>query len=346
MPIQSLTKWLALFGLAFFISACGPSHTPPEAVRLAGSTMGTFYHITLVVDNPLQDTAALQKQIDQRLELVNDQMSTYRQDSELSRFNQYQGLQPFTVSAATSEVVKEALRLGEQTKGALDVTIGPLVNLWGFGPQARPEETPTAAEIAEAKARMGYQQLTVTAAHSLQKSAVDLYVDLSAIAKGYGVDSVADLLDSLGYRNYLVEVGGELRTRGDNLQGNKWRIAVEKPDTQSRMVQRIIEPGDNAVATSGDYRNYFEDGGIRYSHTIDPETGHPINHRLVSATVIAPSCMTADGLATALMVMGPEKGRLFAEQHQLPVLMIVKTDDGFVEYTSPSFEQYLASQGS
>ncbi|GAA5214332.1 FAD:protein FMN transferase [Corallincola platygyrae] len=344
MVLRSLTKWLALFGLAFFISGCNPEPNAKDAIRLTGSTMGTFYHITLVSEQPV-DPVSLQAKIDQRLELVNDQMSTYRPDSEISQFNRQASTDPYTVSVETAAVFQEALRLGALTHGALDVTVGPLVNLWGFGPQARPEEIPTDKEIAQAKSLTGFQRLHVVSDTQVQKELPNLYVDLSSIAKGHGVDAVAELLEVEGINNYLVEIGGELRTRGVNAHGMPWRIAVEKPDTQERAVQRIIQPGAHAVATSGDYRNYFEDNGVRYSHTIDPQTGAPINHRLVSVTVVAESCMTADGLATALMVMGPEESRDFAELHKLPVLMIVKTDEGFMEYTSPQFEQYLASQG-
>lgn len=302
--------------------------------------MGTTYHITLVSESPDWAADQLMSDIDSVLERVNDQMSTYRPDSELSRFNRYAAFAPFSVSPDTALVVEEALRLGRMTGGALDVTVGPLVNLWGFGPDGRPERVPTQREIEHTRQRTGLNKL-FTSTHALQKREPTLYVDLSAIAKGYGVDVVADYLRDQGIDNFMVEIGGELRTMGFNHKRLDWRIAVEKPVQGSRAIQRIVTPKNNGLATSGDYRNYFEQDGIRYSHTIDPATGKPIDHRLVSVTVVHPSAMTADGLATALMVMGPERGLEFARSKRLAVLIMVKTNQGFVEYNTPEFSPFL-----
>lgn len=343
MIYNNAIKWLALFGLAIFISACGQE---PElerySLKLNGKTMGTTYHITLVAEAPEWNAETLKSDIDKLLERVNDQMSTYRPDSELSRFNRYAALAPFSVSGDTALVVEEAIRLGRLTDGALDVTVGPLVNLWGFGPDAQPERVPTQQVIEQTRLRTGLDKL-FTSAEALLKREPKLYVDLSAIAKGYGVDVVAGYLREQGITDFMVEIGGELRTMGSNERGVGWRIAVEKPAQGERAVQRVIAPQDNGLATSGDYRNYFERDGVRYSHTIDPATGKPINHRLVSVTVVHPSAMTADGLATAIMVMGPDKGLEFARSEYLAVLMLVKTDQGFVEYNTPAFTPYLVN---
>jgi thiamine biosynthesis lipoprotein len=236
--------------------------------------------------------------------------------------------------------VKEALRLNGLTLGALDVTVGPLVNLWGFGPEARPEVVPTDAELSERKAMTGIQHLAVDG-NMLKKDIPNLYVDLSTIAKGWGVDVVADYIQSQGILNYMVEVGGEMRLKGLNREGVAWRIAIEKPSVEERSIQEIIEPGDMAVATSGDYRNYFERDGVRYSHIINPATGKPINHKVVSVTVLDASSMTADGLATGLMVLGEEQGMRIAEQNNIPVFMIVKTQDGFKEMASTAYKPFL-----
>nr|WP_216610449.1 FAD:protein FMN transferase [Vibrio coralliilyticus] len=313
---------------------------PVEQIHLSGPTMGTTYNIKYIESEGIPSPEALQKEVDRLLEEVNDQMSTYRKDSELSRFNQNQTSTPFEVSPQTATVVKEAIRLNGLTLGALDVTVGPLVNLWGFGPEARPEVVPTDEELAARKANTGIQHLTVEG-NLLTKDIPNLYVDLSTIAKGWGVDVVADYIQSQGIQNYMVEVGGEMRLKGINREGVKWRIAIEKPSADERAVQEIIEPGDMAVATSGDYRIYFERDGVRYSHIINPQTGKPIRHKVVSVTVLDKSSMTADGLATGLMVLGEEQGMKIANENDIPVFMIVKTEDGFKEMASEAYKPFM-----
>ncbi|WP_428447799.1 FAD:protein FMN transferase [Photobacterium nomapromontoriensis] len=324
--------------LAFTLSACSDQR---ELIHLNGSTMGTYYSIKLIKQEGLPSAADLQTEIDRRLELVNDQMSTYRKHSELSQFNQHRSSAPFEVSADTAKVVTEALRISKLTDGALDVTVGPIVNLWSFGPEARPEKMPTDEELAERRKEVGIEHLSVNGKR-LIKDIPDLYVDLSSIAKGFGVDVVADYFDELGVKDYLVEIGGELRIKGNNQEGVPWRIAIEKPtEDGSRAVQEVIEPGNMAVATSGDYRNYFEENGVRYSHLIDPKRGMPISNHVVSVTVLRPSCMTADALATAFSVMGEEQALALANQQNIPVLMIVSTDQGFKEFASDAFVPYM-----
>ncbi|MBY8161682.1 FAD:protein FMN transferase [Vibrio fluvialis] len=332
-----MKTWLVALASLLLLAGC---EQPPQQVHLSGPTMGTSYNIKYLQQDGLPSSDDLHKEIDRLLEEVNDQMSTYRKDSELSRFNQYQGIDPFEVSNQTATVVREAIRLNGLTEGALDVTVGPLVNLWGFGPEARPEVVPTDAELAERKANTGIHHLSVEG-NKLSKDLPHLYVDLSTIAKGWGVDVVANYIESQGIHYYMVEVGGEIRLKGLNRDGVPWRIAVEKPTVDERSIQEIIEPGDMAIATSGDYRNYFERDGVRYSHIINPQTGRPIHNRVVSVTVLDKSCMTADGLATGLMVLGDEKGIEIAEQNHIPVFMIVKTDDGFKEIASSAFKPYL-----
>jgi thiamine biosynthesis lipoprotein len=321
----------------FLVSACSDKR---EQIHLSGPTMGTLYNVKYIVTDQAPKPEIVQAKLNELLEQVNDQMSTYRQDSELSRFNRYYGTEPFPVSKETAIVVKEAIRLNSLTLGALDVTVGPLVNLWGFGPEARPETIPTEEQLAERRAQTGIEHLSVTET-SLRKDLRSLYVDLSTIAKGGGVDVLADYLESVGIVDYMVEVGGEMRLNGLNREGVRWRIAIEKPTVDERNIQEIIEPGDMAIATSGDYRNYFEKDGIRYSHIIDPSSGKPINNRVVSVTVIDPSSMTADGLATGLMVLGDEEGMAIANEHNIPAFMIVKTEDGFKELASESFKPFL-----
>ena len=332
-----MKKWLVAFASLLVLAGC---EKPAEQVHLSGPTMGTTYNIKYIAADGLPTPQELQTEVDRLLEEVNDQMSTYRKDSELSRFNQSQSADAFEVSQQTARVVKEAIRLNGLTQGALDVTVGPLVNLWGFGPEARPEVVPTEEELVARKAMTGIEHLTVEG-NTLTKDIPNLYVDLSTIAKGWGVDVLADYIQSQGINNYLVEVGGEMRLKGLNREGVRWRIAIEKPTVEERSIQEIIEPGDMAVATSGDYRNYFESDGIRYSHIINPETGKPIKHKVVSVTVLDKSSMTADGLATGLMVLGEEQGMKVAEENNIAVFMIVKTDDGFQELASSAYKPYI-----
>jgi thiamine biosynthesis lipoprotein len=301
--------------------------------------MGTTYNVKFVpVKGVNQDR--LHKQIDQILVDINQLMSTYIQDSELSQFNQWASTDPFTLSPQTLEVLNEAKRLGAMSDGLLDVTVGPLVNLWGFGPQNRPEKIPSEIVIKNTLQQIGLNKLTVgsTWAKKLEK---DLYVDLSTIAKGYAVDQLAELLLQNQITRFLVEIGGEMRLSGIKASGIPWKVAIEKPQTEQRSVQKIISIGNNAIATSGDYRNYYEQEGVRYSHLIDPTTGYPIRHNVVSATVVHPSSMTADGLATALNVMGKENALELAEKYNIAVLLITKEKDGFTEYTSAKFEQLV-----
>ncbi|MBD2810986.1 FAD:protein FMN transferase [Xenorhabdus sp. Vera] len=339
MLSKKMINWGALLFAVMLLAACGG----PEQQNLNGQTMGTYYAVKYVADSSVPAPENLQKEIDRLLEEVNDQMSTYRPNSELSRFNQSREVnKPFPVSSATAKVVKEAIRINKLTEGALDVTVGPLVNLWGFGPEGRITKAPTDEELATRRVWTGIGNLSVEG-NNLIKAIPELYVDLSSIAKGYGVDAVVEYLESQNIRNYMVDIGGEVRTLGNNGKGNLWRIAIEKPsDTgMAQSAQEIIEPGNMSVATSGDYRNYFEQNGARYSHTINPKTSRPITHNLVSITVIAPTCMSADGFSTGLDVLGPEKGMELAEKLNIPVFMIVKTKDGFEERYSAAFKSYL-----
>lgn len=332
--------WLALIGLAFFVS-CSPVKEAPTPILLEGKTMGTSWSAKFYTDQDTIRKESFYKDINALLETVNDQMSTYRPQSELSRFNRHSSSEAFSVSSDTASVIQAAIDLGNKTNGALDVTLGPLINLWGFGPNGRVEQAPSDAEIAAANSFIGLDKIKVSE-NTLTKSSAQLYVDLSAIAKGFGVDKMAEYLEQKGINAYLVDIGGEMRAKGQKPDGQAWKVAVEKPQAGlARSVHQVVMPGDNAIATSGDYRNYFEQDGVRYSHTIDPVTGKPINHKLASISVIAPTCMEADGLATALNVMGPEKALRFAEQHKIAIYLLIKTEDGFAAKHSTEFAQYL-----
>jgi thiamine biosynthesis lipoprotein len=338
-------KLMLLITLAVSLSACFPSNPSKNTeVLLQGRTMGTTYNIKVVATEEQVIELKLQQQIDAALKQVNQEMSTYIADSELSKFNQSTSAEAIEISVGLTRVIKESIRLGNLSGGKLDVTVGPLVNLWGFGPEQRPEKVPSDAILSATNERVGLQNL-VLEGNLLSKRIPDLYIDLSTIAKGYGVDIIAELIESNGLTHYLVEIGGEMRLRGFKHTGELWAIAIEKPildqSGEERAVHQVIIPKDNAVATSGDYRNYFEADGRRFSHIIDPSTGKPIDHNLVSVTVVHPSSMTADGLSTTLMVMGMEKGMAFASENNLAALFISKTENGFDERFTVKFKQYL-----
>jgi thiamine biosynthesis lipoprotein len=308
-------------------------------VALSGETMGTSYSVKyLNLDGASTDLSASQMQtkIDNLLIDINQKMSTYIADSELSLLNKAPANVAYPISNETAYVIREALSLHAISNGMLDITVGPLVNQWGFGPSLRANKVPSSESLAKTMEHVGVDKFALVE-NSVLKSHSKVYIDLSTIAKGYGVDELADLLESEGLRNYLVEIGGEMRVAGIKLNGEKWLIAIEKPISGERAIQTIISIGDNAIATSGDYRNYFEEDGIRYSHLIDPTTGYPIQHNLVAVTVVAPTSIRADGLATALMVMGPLASRDLVEREDIAALFITKEGDQFVEYKSPEF---------
>ncbi|NLE38533.1 MAG: FAD:protein FMN transferase, partial [Pirellulaceae bacterium] len=279
------------------LAACRPASRDVGQTELRGRTMGTTYTVKLVP--PVRDATtaeAIHEAVKDELDAVDSRMSTYRDDSELSRFNASSSTDWFAVSSETAQVVHEAIEIGRISGGALDVTIEPLVRLWNFGPGASENEgVPSDDQIEEARRSTGLHLLDARLdPPAIRKDRPEVHVDLSSIAKGYAVDRVADLLDRVadlldrrGHDNYMVEVGGEVRSRGLNRQGRPWQIAIERPIGGAREIQSVLPLGTRAMATSGDYRNYFEKDGRRYSHLIDPRTGRPIAHGLVSATVLA-----------------------------------------------------------
>ncbi len=334
---QLTLTWLALIGLAILVFFPREYSSEPQPVELKGSTMGTTYSVKLYPSQEQLQQNNLFELVDNELERINQLMSTYQPDSELSLLNQLEANTPLTFSSDSIAVLHESKRLYEASGGAFDVTVGPLVNLWGFGPDGKVESKPSDDALSHAKEFVGMDLIDIRG-NSVMKLDERVYLDFSSIAKGYGVDRVANLLEGLGIHNYLVEVGGELRFSGNKPNGSPWTVAIEKPVTDRREVQVIIKPKNLAMATSGDYRNYFEEDGVRYSHTIDPRTGYPINHKLASVTVLHQSAMSADGLATMLTVLGPVAAMEYAEANQLAVYLIVKTDSGFQGLMSSQFE--------
>jgi len=332
-----LKKYFLIF---LFISVifAGNCKKQTEPVRISGNTMGTTYNITVITEKDV-DEKRLKGDIDKTLKRVNMEMSTFIDDSEISRFNNTRSLEWIPVSLPFAKVVKKSLEISEKSDGAFDITVGPLIELWGFGKKEK-KKIPSDADIASVSEAIGYKNLKVRLSPpSLKKDKSELKINLSAIAKGYGVDSVADLLSSKGYNNYLVEIGGEIRTGGKKF-GKRWRVGIITPDTLNSF-DKVVRLTDISLATSGDYYNYFEKNGKRYSHTIDPKTKRPITHKLASVTVAYKDCMTSDGYATAIDVLGPEKGYEFAVKENLAVYMIIRGKDGFIVKMTPSFKEFL-----
>lgn len=333
--------------LFLLLAGCdNQNNSVARGLVLEGKTMGTFWRVSLADVDRAQEQDLRQK-IQAQLDADDRLMSTWKPDSALSRFNQFTGTEPYPVSEAMSDIVTMALRIGEKTDGAMDITVGPLVNLWGFGPDKAPEKTPNQAEISAAKALTGLHHLQVINASGkqwLQKDLPGLYVDLSTIGEGYAADHLARLMEQNGISRYLVSVGGTVVARGMNNAGDPWRVAIQKPTDRESAIQALVDINGHAISTSGSYLNYYELDGKRISHIIDPQTGRPIEHNLVSVSVIATTAMEADGWDTGLMVLGEEKAKQVAEKEGLAVYLITKGDQGFETWMSPQFKTFLLDQ--
>ncbi len=318
-------------------AACSPEADPVTV--LTGSTMATSY--TVRIAEPVADRERVQAAIQAQLDTIEGLMSTYIDDSDLTRFNASAASEWIPVDQATCEVVAVALAVSEQTGGAFDITVGPLVDLWGFGPDGAISEPPPADQLAAARDRTGYAGLAVDCDRpAIRKDRAELAIDLSAIAKGYAADVVAGHLLASGIAHFLVEVGGEMRVQGEKPGGESWRVGIEAPVRERLDVFGALEVSDIAVATSGDYRNYFEKDGRFYSHTLDPRTGAPVTHNTGGVTVLAGNAARADALATALLVLGAEHGLELAERENIAALFLTRSADGIDAIESSAFEAH------
>ncbi len=298
---------------------------------LIGKTMGTGYNATLSGYVPRATVKNLRQQIEGELVEINRQMSTWDPKSEISSFNLSDESEPFEISAPFAMVVARALELSESSGGAFDPTLSPLLNLWGFGSGGEERKVPADAEIAATKALTGWRKLGVGVDSTLRKSIPGLALDLGAIAKGYGVDAIGQLLDEAGHENWFVEIGGEVVVRGLNPKGKPWRIGIQYPSSNPAVdkLQGIVNLTEGAVATSGDYRNYIQQDGVLYSHILDPRSGRAVLSDTASVTVVAPNCMDADGMATALFVMGADEGLTWVEERpKVEAMFLVRGADG------------------
>lgn len=339
---NTFTKGLLLSSVITLLSACNKPQSRPQ-IDINGKTMGTFYSVKVSGDIAISKEQ-LQHQIDTLLEQANDDISTYRADSVLSRFNHSHSTNPQAIPRGMANIILMAQRIGRDTGGAIDITIGPLINLWGFGSDKRPVKVPTQQQIAAAQKKVGLQHLNLFSGSRgewLQKDLPGMYVDLSTLGEGYGTDELVRLMTRNGITNYLVLVGGAVSAHGVNSQGKPWRVAIQKPTDRENAVQALVDLQGYSISTAGSYRNYFELDGQHYSHIIDPSTSKPIQHRLVSATVIASSALEADGWDTGLMVLDTEKALQLAQERGLAAYLISKTNDGFSTVMTPQFKAFL-----
>jgi thiamine biosynthesis lipoprotein len=319
MRIPALAAAIAALGLA------GCAAAPPETL-LAGETMGSAWTAKVVGPLPMP-VARLREGMQARFEAVNQALSTYRPDSALSRFNADTTGEWVALDPELAVVMSYALRLSERSGGAYDVTVGPLVDLWGFGPDPATRKVPDTAAIARARDRVGWRKVEIDDAARRARKPPGVRVDLSSLGKGRGVDRVAEFLDSVGVSNYLIDLSGKLRARGRNSRGGLWTVAVETPGADApsgepAVMPAIVELRDESIATAGDYRRFFEADGRHYSHIIDPRNGFPVTHETVSATAIAADCMAADAWATVFMAMSPDDALRLADAASMPALLI------------------------
>lgn len=344
--------FVLLLGLSLHRLLLAPApETTPDTLVLAGEAMGSTWEVRIAgdgLDEALR--ARAQAEVEKRLAEIDLWFSTWRPDSEISRFNASRSHEPFDVSSPTAELVSYAIELCKWSGGAFDITIAPLVTRWGFGRGVPSGEPPSQAEIDDHLSRTGAEILHVgrgnpTRGGFLHKSDPAVEIDLSAIAPGYAADHVAAGLFALGREDFLVEVGGEIYAAGHRADGKPWRVAIEEPDEAAvRRIHSVLELSNQGLATSGDYRAYYMQDGRRLSHTIDPRSGRPIENGMASATVIAPTAAQADGFATALMVLGAREGLAFAEQWNLPAMTLTRNaEGGFTEERNALYPEPLAA---
>lgn len=351
MAVERTTRWLralivmgTLLGLLMSVAGCSENDRPLEPpVRFEGDIFGTFYQVTIMDPLTQGESAALEDGFLAELESVDQAMSTYRDDAELVVFNEAPLEEWQPLSNELIEVLAISQSVAEASHGAFDITVGDLVNLWSFGPGARPEEVPADDVLAERLDQVGFDAVEVDTQNMQARRTRDVFVDLSGVAKGHATDRVAAYLDQQDMQHYIVNIGGELIARGlrDEEAQTPWQIGIEVPEDGQQRAQHIIPLESMSVATSGDYRNYFEVDGQRFSHTIDPRTGRPVTHQLASVSVFHPSNAWADAWATALLVVGEQEAMQMAIENSLKVLLLIRDGEQWRSIASPEFVNYF-----
>ena len=343
------TKKSFVMAVALLLAACS-GEEPPGVLRISGDTMGTTYNITAIGVPGDVTKESLSEEIETVLADVNAKMSNWDKESEVSRISASGDTGPFDVSADFLTVMSAANQVHDLSDGKFDVTLGPLIELWGFGPREPDDPVPSDADIDEALKFVGQSDvLTLNAdASELAKKYAQVGINLSAIAKGFAIDDIAAKLKELGAENFMVEIGGDLVVAGRNEMDEAWKIGIEKPEPGEKVVELVVPLEDKGLATSGDYRNFIEHDGVRYSHIIDPVTGRPITHWTTSASVVADNAMMADAWATTMLVLGAERGLEIAEANQIAVYFISRVgqngSDPYITRASSAFNALLESQ--
>jgi thiamine biosynthesis lipoprotein len=333
--------WVLLLALVAILAGCA---RVPQQLSLTGPTMGTGYSVKVAGLPAGVTERQVREHIDRVLARIDTATSGYRPDSEISRFNASSSTGWVAVSPDLATVVAAALQVSEQSGGVLDITIAPLVDLWGFGPSGPRTEVPAELEVGRARSRVGFRKLQARISPpALRKENPALAIDLNAVAPGYAVDLLAAEFSRLGLRNFMIDIGGEVRVAGRNGHGRTWRIAVEKPLDGEPQPYAILELADLAVTTAGEYRHYDVRNGKRFSHTIDPRTGRPIEHDLAAVIVISSTALQADAWATALNVLGEEAGYALAMHRKMPVMFLSQRNGQLARRTTPWFEPYLVA---
>jgi thiamine biosynthesis lipoprotein len=320
---------------ALALAACQPA----AETQLAGAVQGTTYHVKVVLDGLPVAPEQVQADIDAAFRLVDEKLSNWRDDSEISRINQQKTTEWLSVSPEIAQVISVAMDIYRRTDGCYDLTVKPLIDLWGFSKHE--QQVPDQAAIDQARRHIGMDKLELdVGGRRLRKLDPELQIGLDSIAQGYTVAVVARALESRGIQNYLAEIGGEMMVKGRKANGNPWRVAVEKPTPMAQEVQRVIdihEAQGTAVMTAGTYRNFFENQGKTYSHILDPRTGHPVTHGLLSVTILHDDPTAADAWDTALLCVGQAEGARIAEAERLKALFIYRDGDQLKEWMSAAF---------
>ncbi len=330
---------ITLLFILMLLTACNQG---PTLERLGGPTMGSSYSIQYVREPGGPSPAKVQAAVETILQGIDQHYSTYRADSIVSQFNQLPATQCQAMPPDMLELVALGQHLAHQSGGAFDLTVEPLLDLWGFGPQARHEQVPDPQALAKARQRVGYQHLRIDGQALCKNAPVEL--DFNSIAAGHAVDLISERLRAMGIANFLAEATGELKAVGHKPDGSPWRVALELPREDRQVARQIIALNGLAVSTSGDYRHYFEENGRRYSHTFDARLGRPVMHDLASVTVLDASALQADGYSTLLLILGPERGWDFALAHGLAAVLVTRVEGGFVSRSTPAFERAVQGE--
>ncbi|MGN1357172.1 MAG: FAD:protein FMN transferase [Succinivibrionaceae bacterium] len=347
--IFALVFLLCFVGLCAYLNQNRDTQivTNDSVIKIEGPIFGTFYGITVVGDYP-GGGDALKQDAEKILNRINKEISTFDKSSDLYLFNEKQSTEPYPMSDDAAKMIMISMRVGRELFGVMDITVGPLVDLWGFGHVKKEEGyVPTPEEIAVAQKFVGQDKLHLIFNYDgvlLKKDLPEMRVDLATIGEGFAADELSRMLDEAGVKNYLVHVAGAMRTRGFNPSGAPWKIAIEQPRDLLGSPASYIDIHNRAVSTAGSYRNYFEKDGQRYSHAIDPRTGMPIRHNTVSVTVIGDSATYTDAMDTGLLVLGADEALKYADEHQVAIYCLIKTSEGFAARWSKAFEKYMIRQ--